>query len=188
MTISRILIPMHFSVHSDAAFGYALELARTVNANIRVLHVVHRLLEAGMWSWSDEFDTADLDRLEANLERNAEKRLAQLVPWDAERVSTEVGTGDPTKQILDAARDHGADLIIMGTHGRTGVTHVVMGSVAERALRQARASPPVAGSHRDQRRPSGVGPRGTGRNLLVEETKQWVDSADSFEAASPLTS
>ena len=93
-----------------------------------------------MVRWSDEFDeidTADLEILQVNLERNAEKRLAQLVSSDAERVSTEVRTGDPTKQILDAARDHGADLIIMGTHGRTGVTHVVMGSVAERVLRQA---------------------------------------------------
>lgn len=133
MAISRILVPTDFSVHANAAFDYALELARTVNANISLLHVVDNLLQGGMWSdliWSDEIDTADLAELQVKLVRDAEARLTHSVPRDAERVSTEVRRGDPTKEILEAARHHGADLIIMGTH-------VVMGRVAEDVLRQA---------------------------------------------------
>ena len=82
VTISRILVPTDFSVHSDAAFEYAMELTRTVNANIRVLHVVHNLLEPGMWSgvWSDEIDTADLEKLQVNLVRHAEERLTHWFP------------------------------------------------------------------------------------------------------------
>ena len=135
MTISRILVPTDFSRYADAAFRYALELARPFHARIHLLHVVDNPLAAGMWS--SEIYTAELSGLQVNLVRDAEQRLKHCVPPDAGNVSTEVCTGNPTGQILDTARDRGADLIVMGTHGRTGIAHVVMGSVAERVVRQA---------------------------------------------------
>lgn len=135
MIISRILVPTDFSVDADAAFRYALELARTFQAEIHLLYVVDNPLSAGMWS--SEIYAAEIAGLQVNLVRDAEERLKQLVPAGVERVSTEVRTGSPTAQILDTACDRGSDLIVMGTHGRTGIAHVVMGSVAERVLRQA---------------------------------------------------
>lgn len=135
MTITRILVPTDFSEYANAAFRYALELARAVQAQIHLLHVVDNPLAAGMWS--SEIYTAEIAGLQINLVRDAEERLKHSVPPGADNVSTEVRSGNPTRQILDAAREHGSNLIVMGTNGRTGIAHVVMGSVAERVLRQA---------------------------------------------------
>jgi nucleotide-binding universal stress UspA family protein len=135
MTITRILVPTDFSVDADAAVRYALELARPFGARVHLLHVVDDPFAAGMWS--SEIYAADVAGLLADLKRDAGARLDRSVPPDAAHVSREVRGGNPTRQILDAARDHGADLIVMGTHGRTGIAHVVMGSVAERVLRHA---------------------------------------------------
>jgi nucleotide-binding universal stress UspA family protein len=59
------------------------------------------------------------------------------VPDHATKVSTEVRTGNAAKEILEAARETNADLMVMGTRGRTGIAHIVMGSVAERVVRLA---------------------------------------------------
>jgi nucleotide-binding universal stress UspA family protein len=135
MTISRILVPTDFSEDATAAFQYALELARTFRAHVHLLHVIEDPVAAGMWS--SEVYTTEIAGLQIKLVRDAEERLKREIPPDAGRVSTEVRSGGATQQILDAARERDADLIVMGTHGRTGVAHVVMGSVAERVLRRA---------------------------------------------------
>jgi nucleotide-binding universal stress UspA family protein len=135
MTISRILVPTDFSPHADAAFRYARELARFFRADIHLLHVVDNPIASGMWS--SEIYTNEIARLQLNLLRDAEERLKRSVPPDAENVSIDVRSGNPTAQILDVALERRADLIVMGTHGRTGVAHVLMGSVAERVLRRA---------------------------------------------------
>jgi nucleotide-binding universal stress UspA family protein len=135
MTITRILVPTDFSADADAAFKYALGLARKFDAPVHLLHVVEDPLAAGVWS--SEVYTAEIAGLQLNLVRDAEERLRRSVPVDAGTVSTEVRTGHAAKQILEAARATKADLVVMGTRGRTGVAHVIMGSVAERVVRLA---------------------------------------------------
>ena len=135
MIISRILVPTDFSADADAAFRYALGLARAFNAHIHLLHVVDDPLSAGMWA--SEIYTVQIAGLQVDVVREAERRLEQSVPPGLEKISTEVQVGNPMRQILDTARERGTDLIVMGTHGRTGIAHVVMGSVAERVLRHA---------------------------------------------------
>jgi nucleotide-binding universal stress UspA family protein len=135
MAITRILVPTDFSVDADAAFRYARELAEVFHAELHLFHVVDDPLAAGMWS-ADVY-TAEIAGLRVNLMQDAEKRVKDAVPPNTKRVSTEVRIGLPFKQIVEAARDWRADLIVMGTHGRTGLAHAVMGSVAERVLRQA---------------------------------------------------
>jgi universal stress protein A len=135
MTISRILVPNDFSLHGEAAFQYAQKLARAFQASIHVLHVVDNPIAAGMWS--SEMYTAEIAGLQINPVRDAEERLKGAVPAAAGTVSTEVRTGNPARNILEAARERGADLIVMGTHGRTGLAHVMMGSVAEQVVRLA---------------------------------------------------
>ena len=135
MTITRILVPTDFSADANAAFDYALELARKFDASVHVLHVVEDPLAAGMWS--SEIYTADIAGLQVNLVRDAEDRLKRSVPENAGSISTEVRTGNAAKAILEAARDRNADLMVMGTRGRTGIAHIVMGSVAERVVRLA---------------------------------------------------
>ena len=135
MTISRILVPTDFSADANAAFAYAVALARKFDAPVHLLHVVEDPLAAGVWS--SEIYTAEIAGLQANLVRDAEERLRRSVPDVAGTVSTEVRTGRAAKQILETAREMNVDLIVMGTRGRTGLAHVIMGSVAERVVRLA---------------------------------------------------
>lgn len=135
MRITRILVPLDFSVHSDAATDYAMELARAFNATVHLLNVVEDPMAAG--AWSSGVYTAELAGLQINLARDAETRLRESLPAGAAHVTTEVRTGHAATQILDAARERGIDLIVMGTRGRTGLAHIVMGSVAEKIVRLA---------------------------------------------------
>jgi universal stress protein A len=135
MRLTRILVPVDFSASSEAAVNYALELARPFEAAVHLLNVVEDPLAAGVWS--AQAYTAEIAGLQVNLVRDAEARLRESVPPGAATVSTEVRTGRAERQILDVARERSIDLIVMGTHGRTGIAHVVMGSVAERVVRHA---------------------------------------------------
>jgi nucleotide-binding universal stress UspA family protein len=135
MAVTRILVPTDFSTHADAAFRYALDLARTFQASVHLVNVVEDPLAAGVWS--SELYTAEIAGLQMNLVRDAEQRLRASVPADAGTITTEVRTGRVAKQILEVATERGVDLIVLGTHGRTGLAHVVMGSVAEKVVRLA---------------------------------------------------
>jgi nucleotide-binding universal stress UspA family protein len=137
MTITRILVPTDFSGDAEAAFRYALDLAKPFGAIVELLHVVEDPLAAGMWS--AEFYTAEIAGLNVNLVKDAESRLRGIV-GDAKapiRLVSEVRTGPAFATILDTAREHHTDLIVMGTKGRTGLAHLLMGSVAERVVRLA---------------------------------------------------
>jgi universal stress protein A len=135
MTISRILVPTDFSSSAEAAVRYAAQLARAFHASIHLLHVVDNPLASAMWS--TEAYTAEIEGLQINLVRAAEERLKGSVPSHTGTVSTEVRPGNPPQQILEVARERSADLIVMGTHGRTGLAHIMLGSVAERVVRLA---------------------------------------------------
>ena len=137
MTITRILVPTDFSPDADAALRYAIDLAKPFGASVDLLHVLEDPLAAGMWS--AEFYTAEIAGLSVNLVKNAEARLRGIVDETKAplRLSSEVRIGPAFATILDAAREHGADLIVMGTKGRTGLAHLLMGSVAERVVRLA---------------------------------------------------
>ena len=133
--IKRILVPTDFSTHADAAYQYALELAQAFAASVHLINVVEDPNAAGMWS--SEVYTAEIAGLQLNLVRDAKHRLEATVASGTANVSTEVRTGNSARQILEVAKEQGVDLIVMGTHGRTGIAHVVMGSVAEKVVRLA---------------------------------------------------
>ena len=135
MPITRILVPTDFSADAETAVTYALELARRANAVVRLVHVIEDPIAAGMWS--SEIYTADIASLQINLVRDAEQRLRAYVPEGDTTVTVEVRTGAVAKQILEAANEWGSNLIVMGTHGRTGIARMLMGSVAEKVVRLA---------------------------------------------------
>jgi universal stress protein A len=135
MKITRILVPIDFSGDADAAFSYASALAVTFGASLHLLHVVEDPLAAG--AWSSEIYTAEIAGLQINLVRDAEQRLRGYVSGKAGEITTEVRTGHVARAVLEFAKEKVIDLIVMGTHGRTGLAHVVMGSVAERVVRLA---------------------------------------------------
>ena len=137
MILKQILVPTDFSPHAEAALHYAIELVKQFGASVKLLHVVEDPLAAGMWS--REIYTAEIAELQINLVKSAEERLRQIAaaPAAGVRLLTEVRTGPAARAILDAAKAMAADLIVMGTAGRTGLAHVVMGSVAQRVVRAA---------------------------------------------------
>ena len=135
MKVHRILVPTDFSADAETAFGCALELSRNFGASVHLLHVVENPLAAG--AWSSEMYTAEIAGLQINLIRGARERLRGAVPPGATNVVVDVRSGQPAREIVGAARELGVDVIVMGTHGRTGLSHALMGSVAERVVRLA---------------------------------------------------
>jgi universal stress protein A len=138
MNIKRILVATDFGPDSEAALNYALDLAKAVKASVDVLHVVESPLAAGMWA--SEIYTAEIAGLQINLERDAAEHLRRTIADLSEPsvvLTGEVRTGRAANTIHEYADERGIDLIVMGTHGRTGVARLMMGSVAERVTRTA---------------------------------------------------
>jgi nucleotide-binding universal stress UspA family protein len=147
---SNILVATDLSQNSVHAFKHAVMMARRNKAKMHLLHVVPEV-DAAMRSYiSALLVKGSLDRFEAQheeearlamraeLKKFAEEELANH-PGDLERLATiEVVHGHPAQQILRAADDLGADVIVMGTHGKGVLEHAFLGSVAEKVLRKAR--------------------------------------------------
>lgn len=124
IALKRILVPHDFSETSGASVTYAVALARSFRAELTFLHVGDRAAsEAGA----------------AAAEAARGQLLALVAPADrvALHVQVEVRSGAPDAEIVRFASENDIDLIVMGTHGRGFVGHMVMGSVAERVVRTA---------------------------------------------------
>ena len=134
--ITRILVPVDFSPHSDHALQYAATLAGKVGAAVRLLHVVEDTLLTNAFT-GEAYVALPQELLPAIVEQ-AGKRLVSLkdrvFPHGAD-VQTKVVLGRPSHSIVEQATDGAFDLIVMGTHGRSGFSHMFMGSVAERVVR-----------------------------------------------------
>jgi len=133
----RILIPTDFSEPSDVALTYGLELARAFRATAIVIHVVKdrfaRVFGDGI--------VVSTPELQADHENSARRRLDLLLHGghrDLPEVQTTVIVSSaPADAIAGYARDADIDLIVIGTHGRGGMAHFLLGSVAERVVRIA---------------------------------------------------
>jgi universal stress protein A len=137
-TLSRILVPTDFGPSSDAALDYARLLAEPFGASLLLLHVLEQPNVAG--AWGSEVYVQSLPGIREAAEKEAQARLDQsLTPAERDRLraSTEIADGRTAETIVETARQRGCDLIIMGTHGRSGVAHLLLGSVAEKVARIA---------------------------------------------------
>jgi universal stress protein A len=128
-----ILCPVDFDENSLAALRHARQLAAAVDATLHVLHVVAVIPTPG--------DV--LQSLEAGGDAPAEQRLRELAERELADVKSQVHTkialtSDIARSILASARDVKADLIVMATHGRSGLAHFLLGSVTEAVVRNAR--------------------------------------------------
>lgn len=136
MDIRHILAPTDFSDYSKDAIRYALELAQTFGAKLSLLHVVE-LPPYPIEGFVPSTMGADLLN---DLERQASAELAQVLPQAQEakiEVTRSVVIGSPFQKIIETAEAEHVDLIVMATHSRTGLSHLIIGSVAERAVRTA---------------------------------------------------
>jgi nucleotide-binding universal stress UspA family protein len=135
-SITRILVPVDFSAHSDRAMRYAATLAGRVGASVELLHVVEDLTYGA-------FSEVYVPNVPALMEEAINSAVDRLTPLKAEvfphgaDVETVVSMGRPALTIVEHARAGKFDLIVMGTHGRTGLGHLLMGSVAEHVVRTA---------------------------------------------------
>jgi len=131
----RILVPVDFSDTSRKAFYVALKYATVFDADTIALHVqdVGRSLE------KVEESTAELERIELGVKRRIDDLWSDggLTEVDRRRVSVEIRGGKPWMEICRAADELNCDLIVMGTHGLTGIKHMLIGSQAERVVRRA---------------------------------------------------
>jgi nucleotide-binding universal stress UspA family protein len=137
-TISRILVPTDFSEPSEAALDYARTLARQFGATFHLLHVIELPSTTGLFS-SERYVPED-PRFVSERMAQAKLRLARrLLPSDKARYRATKGilVGPAGNTIVKYAQEENFDLIVMGTHGRSGLTHVLMGSVAEHVVRTA---------------------------------------------------
>ncbi len=132
-TFERILVPVDFSECSDRAVELALDIARTNDAQLILVHAVHipptyyaAASEGFALPLMDEIESAEKASLEELFERLKEKHP---------KVDRLLVRGNPWQKIIEMAAKRDADLIVMGTQGRTGLAHVFLGSVAEKVIR-----------------------------------------------------
>ena len=136
MNIQRILAPTDFSELSKQGLTSALELAETFGAKLLLLHVVEPPPYPVEGIVPSHLGATLLD----DLERQASKDLAQMLsetPGSKIEVTRRVVAGIPYRKIVEVAEEEKSDLIVMTTHGRTGFSHLVMGSVTEKIVRMA---------------------------------------------------
>lgn len=134
MTAEHFLVPVDFSEYSDHALDYALSLASQLQSRLTLLHVIQPLMVGGAdigmvpYAYAQQLEEETRESMQKCLDRinaaglKGEGMVVHGVPW---------------QEIVDMAKNRHNDLIIMGTHGRTGIKHVLLGSVAEKVVRLA---------------------------------------------------
>lgn len=136
MAIKKILSPTDFSATASAALKQAEDLALATGAEIVLLHVLHEPVFAfaegagfAPPTLSETYDAA----MKKKLDTEADQLRAQ-----GARVSVKFARGTPHEAIVQTAELEHADLIVLGTHGRKGLSHLLLGSVAERVVRTSK--------------------------------------------------
>lgn len=134
ITIKRILVPTDFSDQGKTALMYAVAFADQFGAAVDLLHVLEPVPPGALLSY------VSLNDLKQGMHTDAEKQMEELhTEWEdyAFPVTKIVVEGHPFVEIIKHAKQSNADMIIMGTHGRGAVAHMLLGSVAEKVVRKA---------------------------------------------------
>ena len=138
--LENILVPVDFSECSGAALEYALFLARSFDAAVDVLHVWEAPQYLGMEvmvQGPGGMGQSLAQFVQAHAQKELDHLLASLEPQGNVVVRSHLETGEPHDVIIRMAEALEADLLVVGTHGRRGISHLLMGSVAERVVRRA---------------------------------------------------
>ena len=135
--VKKILAPTDFSLHSDRALRYACQLAERLGSELHLIHVLADVVPASpdpmlISVLPPEFYTETEERAAASLKTHIKP------DWgNPPTLHTAVRWGGAVEAIVEYASEHKIDLIVISTHGRTGLSHVLLGSVAERIVREA---------------------------------------------------
>lgn len=134
LKLKKILVPVDFSECSKKALTYAIPYAKQFGAQLIILHVIAPYYAV------DPYGLSQIERVEAELEQEGKKQLTALVQQNIpSQIDGEIVLrhGQAAPEIVVAAKELNADLIVISTHGRTGLKHVMFGSTAESVVRQA---------------------------------------------------
>lgn len=134
---STILVAVDFSDSSDNAFQLALTMARKFSSRLLIMHVINEPIDLrGFYVPHISFD-----KLEEEIAEGAKKLMESFCRQhivDFENYDTLIVPGLPFDEIIKQAEEQSADLIVLGTHGRTGLDHVLFGSTAEKVVRKSK--------------------------------------------------
>lgn len=134
--ITRILVPTDFSEHAGQAIAYAAAISQKFDAPLTVLHVY----ASPVIPVPDGYvivSATELADLRGRLADGLEKDKARAIAAGARDVDVVLAEGTAWEQIVNTATERGCDFIVMGTHGRTGLSHLILGSTAEKVVRKA---------------------------------------------------
>jgi len=136
---SKIIFATDFSEVSEFAFDYAFTLARKFNGRLVIMHVINEPVDLrGFYVPHISFDSLEHEITEA-----AEKMMKKFCAGRIQgfnNYETVIVSGIPYEEIIRKADEEGASLIVLGTHGRAGIDHLLFGSTAERVVRRARCA------------------------------------------------
>ena len=130
--LTKILVPTDFSKCSQAAFEYGVQFARDFNAELRLVHVI----SPQAYPLGDKYAALDPAELMRETEDAEQKTMRSMAERAKARYSVRVIHGSPAIEICKAANED-VDLLVISTHGRTGLGHILLGSVAEHVVRYA---------------------------------------------------
>lgn len=134
--INRILVPIDFSEYSKPAISFSKDLAKIFNSELILVHVVEPILYPPDFSMGQ----VALPPLTIDIDSAAKEELERLIKneiRDEFKASSIIRTGKPFVEIVDAAIELDIDLIVISSHGRTGVEHILFGSTADKVVQKA---------------------------------------------------
>jgi universal stress protein A len=142
LQIARILVPVDFSPASKAALDVALSLAERFDSKVEALHVwelpVYVRPDLMVWKEGSEDHRKPMkDVAQAQASQQMDEFMLAVPAGSRGRITEHLVSGSPVDVILDLVERDNFDLVVMGTHGRTGLSHWLLGSVAERVARGA---------------------------------------------------
>jgi len=132
----RILVPIDFSRHAIGALKYARSFADQIGASMEIIHIVEDTFHPAFYGPFHQSIYDVNPEIEGLSRRNIVRLLERTGGYD-QRTNIEVFKGHPSRDIATWAKKHGSDLIVMATHGLTGMQHLFIGSVAERTVQLA---------------------------------------------------
>jgi nucleotide-binding universal stress UspA family protein len=133
--IKKILYPTDFSECSERALSYAISLAKMYKAKIDIIHVIHNVADISNEEPFIPFDTIEHEKVTA-MSKRLKLFCIEHFKGDVE-YKIHISEGVPFKEIIKAARELESDIIVMGTHGYSGLTHLLLGSTAEKVVRES---------------------------------------------------
>jgi nucleotide-binding universal stress UspA family protein len=136
LEIKKILVPIDFSDYSKSSLKYATSFAKKFNSEITLIYVVEPVIYPPDFSMGQIAIPSVNAEWDLKAKEELEKLGKQEIP-ESIKVSILIKTGKPFLEIIDTAADENVDLIIIATHGHSGVEHILFGSTAEKVVRKA---------------------------------------------------